>query len=172
MQRVTFSLENYKQKGAPHKLAYEAERLCNEIKIPFNTILLRAIKTNYRIAEETIAYMKDRRISSINYFTKVFYAKVKLSGMSKTNEQKGRGIFPLPVRDSLLRSTPTQTESMGEGDNKPKKGWLCQSCSQGVKPFTLAGMELSCAKCGQYAYGYYEIGDKIEPAIIFNIHES
>jgi len=77
MGNLTFNLGKYEKKGAPHKLAYEVERLCDELKIPFNTMLLRAIKTNKYIAESTVAYMKERGISNINYFTKTFYARIK-----------------------------------------------------------------------------------------------
>lgn len=63
-------------KKAPHELAYQAERLCDEINIPFSTVMLKALKTNRYITENTIRYMKEKEISSLHYFTKTFYSRL------------------------------------------------------------------------------------------------
>jgi len=62
-------------KPPPHRLAYDAKRLCDKIGIPFNTILLRAIKTNPYKAETISSYMHEKGISNIRYFVKSFYNK-------------------------------------------------------------------------------------------------
>lgn len=64
-------------KAPAHEIAYHAERLCQALGLPFSTMMLRAVKTNRQIAEETVSYMKERKISSIRYFTKVYYSKLK-----------------------------------------------------------------------------------------------
>jgi len=78
MEKLDFNLDRYKQnkkKSPPHKLADEAQRLCDKIGIPFNTFILRAVKINSMKAWSLAGYMKEKGISNINYFTKSFYAK-------------------------------------------------------------------------------------------------
>lgn len=78
MERITFDLTRFEtRKPAPHQLAAEAERLCEMIGCKFNTAMLRMLKIDGFLAQEVAHYMKDRGISSINYFTKVFYAQRK-----------------------------------------------------------------------------------------------
>jgi len=75
--KQAFSNYQPKVKKSPHRLAYDAQRLCDQIKIPFSTVMLKAIKMDKYIAESTVSYMKEKHIYSINYFTKVFYARYK-----------------------------------------------------------------------------------------------
>lgn len=64
---------------SPHRLADEAQRLCDKIGIPFHTFVLRALKINHVIAWEKADYMKDKGISSIRYFTVAFNDGVQKS---------------------------------------------------------------------------------------------
>ena len=75
MQKISVDLNKYRQKqeGPPHKLADEAQRLCDKIGVPFNTVTLRLLKKDSLRCWSIAEYMSEKGIANINYFTKAFY---------------------------------------------------------------------------------------------------
>lgn len=60
-----------------HRTGSDAQRLCDSIGIKWDGFVLRALKVNRQMAEETAAYMKQEGITGIRYFTTTFWSKVK-----------------------------------------------------------------------------------------------
>lgn len=78
MDIPTNYLDKFKEdnKGKPpHYLSDYAQRMCDKLGIPFNTVLLRLLKTNPTKTERLVQYMSERGIKSTHYLTKAFYAK-------------------------------------------------------------------------------------------------
>ena len=94
MERIEFDLNKYKkpETAAPHILADEAQRLCDKIGIPFNTMIMRAIKTNSVTAWSIADYMREKGIENIKYFTTAFYANER----KRKSLQRGRRVETRP----------------------------------------------------------------------------